>query len=64
MIEERQIAETHFLAVRTCEALRLVSGVGFARIVQIEIGPGEDALHRMVGRVSRTYDAILVAIGA
>lgn len=64
MIEQRHIAEAHFLAVRTGEALRLIGGVRLARVVQIEVGPGEDALHRMVGRVACADDAILVAIRA
>lgn len=64
MLEQRCIAEAHFLAVRTGETLRLIGRVRFARIVQLKVGPSQNALHRMIGRMTGAGGAVLIAAGA
>lgn len=64
VIDQSRIREAHSLAVRTRKALRLLGTELFARVEQLKVGARQNALHRMIGRVPGTGDAILVANGA
>lgn len=58
------VGQTHLVAVRTGEALRLLGGQHLATVVQFEVGAREDALHRMFGLVAGAGRTLLVAVRA
>lgn len=64
VFREGSIGQTHLVAVRTGEALRLLGGQHLAAIVQLKVGAREDALHRMVRLVAGTGRTLLVTVGA